>query len=72
MTDEKLASEDQAYYAEAIARKQGADAIYAFVSAVLQSRYALQPGDQITPDGTIIRLRSLEQVVKEDGSDGTV
>ncbi len=69
---EKLNDNDLAYLAEANLRKVTADTAYEFVKSMLTTRYNLAPGDQVTPDGTIIRLASLEEIAKEDSTNGTV
>lgn len=53
---ERLSEQDLPYFNEARARLTGAQAIYDFTQAILASKYSLQPGDQIMPDGTIIRV----------------
>lgn len=54
---ERLDETDQLYLSAALAKRNEANSIVAFVQSQLAIRYELGEGDQIRPDGVIIRKR---------------
>lgn len=55
---ERLDEVDQLYLSAALAKRNEANGIVAFVQSQLAVRYKLGEGDQIQPDGVIIRKRT--------------
>lgn len=56
---ERLDDSDFVYFKTAMDGASQAQSIVNFVQSVLMQRYGLKEGDQITPDGQIIRLETL-------------
>lgn len=52
---ERIPESDAAYMRQLAAEVQQAQALYNSWGAELVRRYGLGPGDQITPDGSIVR-----------------
>lgn len=73
---ESLNESDLMYLQNASDGKAKAEAVVAFVLSVLTAKYGLKEGDQVTPDGVIIRVGSYAGQLNEitsnagEGKDG--
>lgn len=68
---ESLEQSDLLYLNNANDGLAKAQAVVAFVTSVLATKYGLKEGDQVTPDGTIIRVGSYTGQADEEISGGT-
>ena len=65
-TVNKLSSDDLTYHAKLVRDLEAIQAIWNHWVGHLTEKYALQPGEQITPDGTIQRKAPEQAELKQE------